>query len=436
MWIYLGIYLSILIGYLVFRNKKASFEKRKVLVNRVVIWMLLVTTLALALEISEADKKESSPQMRIKRNGYGEGQKEETLSMQVEGEDEEEVKIRISPRKYTKEEIQAMFAEAEILLKETVLGENEKAEYVDRDLCLVRELPGLPFIISWELSRYDVMDMTGKLQREELQKASPANEGVPVTVTGVLRFESEEKACSLDVTVFLRKENKSLREQVKALVEELDEKEQEKAYVTLPASVDGRRIRWSRRQVTGAVPILILGVIGSILLVCLEKQNEEKRSRERKEQMLLDYPEIISQFTMLMGAGMTAKNVWKKIAEDYQEKKRETGRERAAYEEILYTWKEMQSKIPETECYERFARRCDLVPYMKMGALLAQNLRKGAKGLAEMLYMEAVQALEDRKSRARRLGEEAGTKLLVPMLMMLVIVLTIVIVPAFLSIQI
>ena len=72
---------------------------------------------------------------------------------------------------------------------------------------------------------------------------------------------------------------------------------------------------------------------------------------------------------------------------------------------------------------------------MKMGALLSQNLRKGAKGTSDMLKMEAIQAMEDRKSRARRLGEEAGVKLLLPMLLMLVIVLVIVVVPAFLSID-
>ena len=50
--------------------------------------------------------------------------------------------------------------------------------------------------------------------------------------------------------------------------------------------------------------------------------------------------------------------------------------------------------------------------------------------------MEAIQAFEDRKARARRLGEEAGTKLLLPMFLMLTVVLVIVIVPAFLSMQI
>ena len=71
---------------------------------------------------------------------------------------------------------------------------------------------------------------------------------------------------------------------------------------------------------------------------------------------------------------------------------------------------------------------------MKFGALLAQNLKKGTK-MADLLRNEAAQAFENRKSRAKRLGEEAGTKLLAPMFGMLAIVLIIVIVPAFLSMQ-
>ena len=73
--------------------------------------------------------------------------------------------------------------------------------------------------------------------------------------------------------------------------------------------------------------------------------------------------------------------------------------------------------------------------YMRLGALLSQNLRKGTRGLTQMLRMEAIQAFEERKARAKRLGEEAGTKLLAPMFLMLAVVLVIVIVPAFLSIQ-
>ena len=96
----------------------------------------------------------------------------------------------------------------------------------------------------------------------------------------------------------------------------------------------------------------------------------------------------------------------------------------------------MDSGIAESESYENFGRRCDVQMYIKFGALLSQNLRKGTKGMTQLLKIESVQAFEERKARAKRLGEEAGTKLLLPMFLMLAVVLVIVIVPAFLSVQI
>jgi hypothetical protein len=47
-----------------------------------------------------------------------------------------------------------------------------------------------------------------------------------------------------------------------------------------------------------------------------------------------------------------------------------------------------------------------------------------------MLAQEADMALEERLSRARRLGEEAGTKLLFPMMLMLVVVMVLILLPA------
>ena len=74
--------------------------------------------------------------------------------------------------------------------------------------------------------------------------------------------------------------------------------------------------------------------------------------------------------------------------------------------------------------------------YRKFGTLLSQNLRKGSKGLTDLLGREAEEAFEERKNLAKKLGEEAGTKLVIPLFLMLIIVFAIVIVPAFFSISI
>ena len=48
----------------------------------------------------------------------------------------------------------------------------------------------------------------------------------------------------------------------------------------------------------------------------------------------------------------------------------------------------------------------------------------------EFLEGEAQAGLEQRRNTARRLGEEAGTKLLLPMMLMLVLTLAILVIPA------
>ena len=61
-----------------------------------------------------------------------------------------------------------------------------------------------------------------------------------------------------------------------------------------------------------------------------------------------------------------------------------------------------------------------------------------ARGLAYMgltQYTEAADAFEERKNLAKKYGEEAGTKLLLPMMIMFGIVVAVIMVPAMMSMQ-
>ena len=91
---------------------------------------------------------------------------------------------------------------------------------------------------------------------------------------------------------------------------------------------------------------------------------------------------------------------------------------------------QLQRNQPESEVYLAFGRRVNLKPYTKLVSLIEQNRRNGSRNLCAMLELELEDAFEQRKTTARRLGEEAGTKLLLPLFLMLAIVMVIVIVPA------
>lgn len=436
MWVCIAVYFILGMVCIVLRYRKLLIHYDKKLWKTIFYVMFCAATIALLTEISGQGVMQNFGKVRINREDYGGNSVNHQLQMQIEGEKSENVEIQVSPRMYSEEEVQSLFRQAMNKLDQVILGENETADHVVKPLCFPQELEGYPFAISWEPGRYDVMDMNGRINQDAVLEEDPEGEGVLVKITGILRYGTEEAAYNTQVLVFADvEETEMIRNQVLNAARQAEEVSREEKSFVLPEQVNGRTVRWRFRKESKVMPVLMLGAVICVFLVVQERQKKEKQRKDRKEQMLFDYPEIVSQFTMLMGAGMTAKNVWKKITADYCGQKERGGRVRDAYEEMVITLQEMQSGIPEAECYERFAARCGLVPYMKMGALLSQNLRKGAKGTSDMLKMEAIQAMEDRKSRARRLGEEAGVKLLLPMLLMLVIVLVIVVVPAFLSID-
>ena len=62
-----------------------------------------------------------------------------------------------------------------------------------------------------------------------------------------------------------------------------------------------------------------------------------------------------------------------------------------------------------------------------------QNMKKGTEGFIALLETEASDAFEKRKELSRQMGETAGTKLLLPMMLMFGIVIAIIIMPAFMA---
>ena len=83
--------------------------------------------------------------------------------------------------------------------------------------------------------------------------------------------------------------------------------------------------------------------------------------------------------------------------------------------------------------YEAFGRRIGLKPYLRLASLLVNQLQKGSGALRENLEAEVRLAWEIHRDRAEKKGEEAQTKLLLPMMGMLFLVMALIMVPAFFS---
>lgn len=222
------------------------------------------------------------------------------------------------------------------------------------------------------------------------------------------------------------------QEMVQEEIFRLNQERQDKEKYYLPDSFQGTALSWNRQRDNSGSFLALIALGTAVFLPLAAGQEVRKKEQKRREQMILDYPGLVMKLTLFLEAGMSARKAFQRTALDYRKKKPLTG-ERYAYEELLLSAHEMDNGVAEGEAYHRFGQRCGEVRYKTLATLLVQNLKKGNRELVQMLEQESVQAWEDRKRRARMQGEAAATRLLVPMMLMLLIVIGILMVPAFLS---
>lgn len=368
----------------------------------------------------------------VQRNGQGRGEKQEHYRVTVENIlKKEPVEIEVGEEEYTVSEIRKVFKQTMDKLEKIVLAKNKSADHVETNLNFITKIPDSPIEIAWETDKNKIINTQGEIQEKNL-----SSKGEKVEIRGCLSYGEEECIYIMNVMVYpktLSKKEQVLME-IQNKVHSSDRRSKNDNKMLLPEKVRGEKIIWQKEMEYKFLYILLLGGTCTVAIYTREREGKKKEETKRKEQMTVDYPEIVSQLALLIGAGMTIKNAWQKMIFQYEKRKKQEVR--FAYEEMYCTMREMKGGVTEAECYERFGKRCGNSSYMKLGTILSQNVRKGSKGLTELLEKEAKEALETRKQRAKQYGEIAGTKLLLPMSMMLVVVLAIVIVPAFLSISI
>lgn len=379
----------------------------------------------------------------INRPEQGKGSKEVELDVALRSSDEtsqegdhtvsRRITLEVEERIYSMEEITELFEKGKEYLSEHVLGENDNAENVRDRLSFIEAIPNTGIAVDWIPEDRKLILGDGTVKNEELTEA------VKTTVIAVLSYEEQETSLSLSFRVVPKvlSEEEQLNSRLEAELYEAQTNSRREGKITLPKQLDEYSLRWSEYRSSDGLTILIFGIMTAFILWYLLDMELKHRMKLRRDQLLMDYPEVINKFTLLVNAGMTVRQAWCKVAEDYRIKRLQgTVPLHYAYEEMLTTVHELMLGVAEGSAYEQYGRRLGLIPYIKFSSLISQNRKKGNRGFTEMLRQEALEAFEDRKEIAKRLGEEAGTKLLAPMMFLLIIVFLIILIPAFMAFQI
>ncbi len=166
--------------------------------------------------------------------------------------------------------------------------------------------------------------------------------------------------------------------------------------------------------------LLFMGlIVGGLLILYLDLALFDKLTARRQE-ILLDLPQVLSKLTLLVNSGMVLRDAWKRVSI--------TG-ERVLYQEMQNTNLEMENGVTEIDAYRNFAERCNVKEIRKFTSLIIQNLNKGNEELAYFMKDLSDEMWEVKKSQVKQKGEKANTQLLLPMMLILIGILIMVMVP-------
>ena len=341
------------------------------------------------------------------------------------GDATDEVTVQVHPVARGEKEKKALLDAAEQEVLNTYLGENTDAEHIDRNLHFAAEYAGGAVEAAWNLTPGQYVDASGALRPESLTKA------VEISAEVELRCEDCTRSLELPLVVYPLSTDteEGFRHALEASLQEADAADPTSREVELPDNVGEQSLTWREKSEGTGLQLCFLGLAAAIGIRAAEGAEERERKKKLQKALQRDYPNIVNWLSLYVGAGISMKQAFTMIG-------KEATAEHPGYEAILRCARSMADGKSEMAAYEDLSTYAPEKNYRKLSLLITHHLRKGSEDLIFQLEKEARAAFEQRKIQAKVAGEEASTKLLLPMMGLLGIILVVLIVPALRGINI
>lgn len=388
--------------------------------------VLLVETVATIIVIFENYLLDDNPNLIFKPNP-GERVLSEERILNVEGKVENyQVNFDIPARVLEMDEIEEVLNNAKMEIDATFKGENLDNDHIERNVVMNSSYQNGLVMAEWRLDNYSYIYTNGELANADLKEPVVCNADVYLECENQIEMYTFSFVICPPSKTPLEAFIQGIKEQLFLDIEQTKTKES----VTLPQEYDGYDLVWKKKKTNNGILVLVLGMIVIFGLGFGRIADERKKESERLNLLKLGYSDMLSNLSLLLGAGMSLRKAWEKMVMSSRDR---AGPYSPLYKEMEIALHQMQTGKSEVLAIEEFGKRTRLPCYRKISGILINYITKGSRDISVQLNNEVVLAFEERKSYAKIAGELAGTKLLLPMLMLLGVALVIIIVPALMS---
>lgn len=389
------------------------------------VWTIGIVSVA-CLSLCSRREENLAEGAQLNRNEWGAGDYEAALLAKTE-KWSRKISFLVKERRLTEEEINKLSESLRQELPEIIKKNNQDLQHVSNDLYLPSSVDGYPFRLTWTSADAERLDNRGKINRTGI---SDKGQMIELTVTAVY----EEKRISFTYEIILLPEVSSEEEDFFRILEkelqDIAQREETDKVIALPEKLNGRQIEWEEITADNRAALVLVLVLAGII-VCLRMDDRLKRNCDkRQKQLLKDYAGFVSKLRLYLSAGLNVKNAFIKMAADYSQRQGKNEFQ-YLYEELKTACRQFENGMAEEQVYQEFGKRCGEMRYRRLSFLLSVHLKQGNSQLLILLENEADSALEERRNLAKKAGEEAGTKLLFPMMLMLMVVMLFILLPAY-----
>lgn len=379
--------------------------------------VVLASVLLTGVVAWQANERRVLEAGELRRGGYGEESAGVEVECVIDGR-RERFSLELGAQVYTEEEIRILYQGFCEELESLLLGDNESLEKVTENLALKESYEDYPFYLEWESKNPEIVQSDGRVTRGY---ENPEQTEIYARIS-YGEWEWEKSYGITVLPLLLTEEERTHREMEKMLLQ-IEEESRSGKTMKLPESWNGDELQWKEETDNYAVYVLAAGFGVAIVIFLLADKDLHDRVEKRKQQMQKEYPDVVHKLTLYLGAGITIRGAFQRLAAEQ--------RASPVYEEIRYTCRELKAGVSEGAAYEHFGKRIGVQEYIRLCTLLAQNLKKGSSTLLQRLREESGRASLEQLQYGKRLCEEAVTKLLLPMVLMLLVVMLMIMIPAF-----
>ncbi|MBR4413575.1 MAG: type II secretion system F family protein [Lachnospiraceae bacterium] len=348
--------------------------------------------------------------------------KKQSIKLVAESEyGKEDIEIELLSRTYSEEEIENIKEKFLDELKLSVLSGNSSFEEIYDDLSFPDAIEGYPFAIGYRVRPRGIVDSSGAIIND-IDEATP----IELEITYSLEDFEEKETIEGIILPQTKSDEEEFTKKLKKYLDSENKNNRTSKTVILPTQINGVNIKWSKKKSSKVPAIIVLTVVCAGFVLFKDRILSGENEKKRREKIILEYPDFAVKYALLNEAGLTHRQIVDRLASEFDKKK-----DSPIYEEIYKVSLDVKGGLPLTDALESMSKNCGVREITFFVGLINRNIKKGGREMSAELRKAADESSSEKREKIRRKAETAGTRLLLPMVFLLIIVFALIMIPAF-----